>query len=395
MGCISSAGESVDDLWNSLIKQKDNSADVDLSSWPSKAKEFWADKEETPRACKFIPNTESVKTELVNNLVKSFDQMKIETPLKKLGIILASTKGIIEDFIWNEEKYRFFNNQNIDPLSPILESFINNISCRSLEENESELKHEIVKSICISNACASSHAAVYLANTWLKNNTCENVLILACDYIGPFIMTGFKTLKALTTSKVKPFDKNRDGLQLGEACGSLLLSTRPSVGKIQYKITSVDIENESFAVTRPSEEGRGLYNVVKNVIEKKKNKPNVIIAHGTATPTNDQIEYNVYSTLFNNSTVITATKWSVGHCLGASGLIDMIAACKILSTSKVFPIGNTAELEHENICPEKKMAPSILLNETIENMDINSVLISSLGFGGTHGALVLDKEIQN
>ena len=131
---------------------------------------------------------------------------------------------------------------------------------------------------------------------------------------------------------------------------------------------------EGFAITRASEQGRGLKACIEN-----RALPDLIIAHGTGTPLNDRVEDLVFSECFPRQTLVTGTKWSIGHCLGASGAIDTIAAAECLRRQHIFGIANTKEVD--------PLMQSQFLLETREAKDLKRVLVSSLGFGGINAAL--------
>ena len=121
------------------------------------------------------------------------------------------------------------------------------------------------------------------------------------------------------------------------------------------------------------------------VLQKK--VPDIIIAHGTGTIANDIIEDTVISALFSNKDhrpYVTGTKWCIGHTLGASGCMDLIAACKILSNQICFGIANSNNLDHS------MKANYIIGNSQLKPAyKISSVLVNSLGFGGYHASMMV------
>ncbi len=110
--------------------------------------------------------------------------------------------------------------------------------------------------------------------------------------------------------------------------------------------------------------------------------PDVIIAHGTATVSNDEVEDSVFSTAFPNGVPVTCTKWSIGHTLGASAAMDIIAGCMMLKHRAVFGIATTSRLD-----PSFKS--TYLIHGSDRKFSPQNILISSLGFGGVHGAVFL------
>jgi 3-oxoacyl-[acyl-carrier-protein] synthase-1 len=369
-GICTSTSANSREFTTSLFNGVKGSRPVDISKWPVKAKGFWNDQEKLPLACLMNKKENVSIADLISDrLLKSFhDITNFEEIIKtkNLGVIFASTKGSAEDIVWKEETLT--NGEEIDPLRNVLDKFL----------EKSGLAH-VEQKTCVSNSCASSHAALYMAKNWIEAKYCEKVLVVASDYIGPFIMTGFKTLRALSETTCLPFSENRDGLVLGEAACSMLLSAMPG----EFEIKNISIKNEAHTVTAPSNEGRGLYDCVKDVTNSE--IIDLVIAHGTGTVANDKVEDAVFSRLETDTDQhfpVTATKWSVGHTLGASGLVDAIAALSCMKENRVYGIkgfGNENELKCKNY-----------LSENVESI-LNTVLITSLGFGGTNGALVIKR----
>ena len=380
VGLISSAGIGCAKFWDALKNKTDLSGIVSINDWPKKAKTYWNNiSKELPRACLFPKDIRqnfhdnSVKNFLTKLFLNERKRKEFDNLVKdsSLGIIFTSSKGNTEDYIWNEN-FKISIGFSKDPYQDILNHFI----------NLSGLKPK--RTLTVSNACTSSHTGVFLAKEWLDLKVVDKVLILSGDFIGPFIVCGFSSLRSLTQTKNKPFDQKRDGLQLGEAAGLILLERTSQINSGSVTIEEAFLSNEGHAVTRPSESGTSLKKVCEKVIDFE-NPPEVVIAHGTGTKANDKVEDNVFHEVFKNSPppIITSTKGSVGHCLGASGSIDIIGGHYILKKQEVFPLTNTKEIDSSfknNYLCEDNMNPK---------QKINSILITSLGFGGINAALVL------
>lgn len=285
---------------------------------------------------------------------------------KKIGLIFGSTKGLIEDYVWEEDFQT-----HCDPFSPIVEDF------------EEAVGISFSQTAIISNACTSSHGALELAQRWLERKSCDEVLVLAGDLIGPFTLKGFTTLRALSPKGIaRPFDINRDGLILGDGLAAVRLSREKQDSP--YKLQSVFSLCEGISATRPDVSGKNLATCYQKVLSRR---PELVITHGTGTQYNDQTESQALSQIFNKKDLphITCSKWSIGHTLGASGLIDLCLALKSME-HQATPGIKTLERSDLAIAPA-------LLNKAQE-LPIESVLISSLGFGGMCSALEVRRELQ-
>lgn len=376
--CSTSISSNKEELWNALRLQETGIKDLEISSWPRKVKEYWSTQEHSPRACKFKTQTESsIREELACRLELSYQNATANMIVEKtsrIGIIYSSTKGAIEDFIWEEsleEKLSNFCQDFSDPLEMVLETFIEKIKVKNISVKQ-----------CVSNACASTHAALNLGKLWLDNDLCDQVIVLAADYVGPFIQTGFKSLKALCAKDCRPFQDDRDGLILGEASVCVVLSHNES----KYELKDVSIYNEAHAVTSPSPDGQGLFKCIDSVL-KGEEFPELVFAHGTGTIANDFTEDRVLfniSEKYNEKFYVTASKWSVGHCLGASGGVDLILALSSLENNEAIGIKSNTPFQ------EKNKLDHYLYNE-VKPLKLNNILINSLGFGGTNGAILVGR----
>lgn len=378
-GCNSAAGQGVKDLWHSLVNGTDNATGFCYDDWPDHVRAYWNQLGYRTHKAYFFrskrPPEISCADFMVEQLLASFAEAKEMAscsflPNEKIGIILASTKGCVEDYVWKLKEADNVTLQE-DLLALLLQKFI----------TRSELKPQ--RALCVSNACASSHGAMAVARHWLTNNLVDKVLVVAADIVGPFILTGFASLRSLSLTAMRPFSAVRDGLRVGEAATAIILGRVEGALDAHAVIESVALDSEGHAVTRPSTDGGSLKRACATVL--KHTTPNLIIAHGTATQVNDKVEDEVIAELFSEQStpVVTAAKWCVGHTMGASGSIDLIAGCEILKNKKVFSLPQGTRID-------SALKASYVVESHVA--DVERILITSLGFGGYHGALMLAKK---
>ncbi len=352
-GCSTAAGSTTSDLMASLFGGIDHSKEMLGLAGPGRKCEWKEDNKASTHHERILKHLSTAARECLSQIgLSSLEDVS------GLGLIFCSTKGELEDHVWKKIPFA-------DPYSPILNDFI----------LEFFPKNSLTRTLSLSCACSSSHAAIALAAKWLDAQIAERVLILSADEIGDFISKGFASLSALAANRVTPFGKDREGLQLGEAAAAILISKKAPKHSEAIAIHDPKFMAEGFAVTRASEEGRGLDACIQN-----RKAPDLIIAHATGTPPNDRIEDFVFSKNFPSRPLVTGTKWSIGHSLGASGAIDVIAASECLKQQRAFGIANTQELD-----PQIKS--QILLRT--DKRPLKNILVSSLGFGGVNAALEL------
>jgi hypothetical protein len=370
-GCSTAAGPGKKMLWSQLTEGRAQTTTVSELPWN------WQRKDHDPLPAYGIHWRSDLSTQLSHRqrlqefFRESWQDLCDSSPQNigtlsqgRVGVILASTKGFTEDVIWNKAS-------TVNTFDPLLDDF----------QDISKIKP--AKISVVSSACASSTAAIKLAQAWLTAKSVDHVLVVGADTVGEFVLRGFHSLQALTSeAQAKPFDKTRSGLQLGEGAAVLWLSNS---SESDLKITGVGLHGEGVAATRPDSKGRSLYHALNEALGKNK-KPELIVAHGTGTVLNDATEDLVFNALYNYETApwITGCKWSIGHTLGASSAIDLIAAAESLRKQFLFPL---AFLETPD--PEFKgryVLPTTPLSLLKTN---SSALVSSLGFGGIHAGVVV------
>ncbi len=369
--CMTSAGNDFEKLMAALYSGFDNSSVVDRGGGKVcflKGRSLTS----TNYKDQFVLHLSELTQNIFSRLATDFIA---ELRSQRVGVIFCSTKGNVEDYIWQEAKYPAHE----DPYDSILQNFIG----QNLEINFSF-------SCTLSNACSSSHVGLEYAQQLFRNDRLDHVLIIAGDLIGPFVYKGFNSLKLLTHTSNAPFDQSRDGLQLGDGFAAMLLSKKNQKTD-SFRIDGVASETEGGLITRPSFNGDGLLKALQKAISShsEPRTPDFVVAHGTGTTFNDFTEDAALSRFFTteNKPIVTGTKWCVGHTLGASGLIDIISACEVIKRQKLFCL-------HRTLHVDRNLKMNYLLNANrnrYDNIYLQQALITSLGFGGVHAALTLSR----
>lgn len=372
-GCSSSAGPSTQHFWKRLVSTPITSEVTQNRSFPNKK----------PSSSVLELLTKNLMIAWRDCLGKLDPKVVSEVRAsRRVGVILASTKGCVDDFVWDMAWDPVKKGTlKTDTITPVLEAFL------KVSEIDSE------ETICISNACASSLSAVFLAREWLAQDRVDYVLVLAADYVGDFVTKGFGSLKALTQTTCKPFSFDRDGLWLGDAATAILLTHKTIAGfefefEFEFEIEGISTNTEGYAVTKPDQSGESLRRVCQDVMIQAPN-PDLIIAHGTGTQINDLVEDSVFYSLFGRETPVTCTKWSIGHTLGASASMDIIAACEALKRKHLFRIETTQTIDlafkARYLTPDAEFSG-------LAPFYGKSILVTSLGFGGIHSAILIRKQ---
>ncbi len=298
---------------------------------------------------------------LLLSVKKANDEAKIDLRDKNTLFILSTTKGNISYLSddMDEKVYLWHSAQKVT-------SFFGN-------ENEP---------LVISNACISGAAAQVEALRLIDNGYYENCVVVGGELLSKFIISGFQSFKALSQEQCQPFDKNRHGLNLGEAAATIIYSKE---NKTNSKITLLKgaIRNDARHISAPSIEAEGLYNCLVAITEDvDKNDIAFVNAHGTATIYNDEMEALALNRIAMQHIPTNSLKAHFGHTLGAAGLLESVISMQALQDGIVLKSTNCKEVgaKHEINVAQETM-------RTDKNMFVKMVS----GFGGSNAALVFKK----
>ena len=193
--------------------------------------------------------------------------------------------------------------------------------------------------IVISNACISGANAIIAAQRALLSRKYKYVVVIGVDMLSRFIISGFQSFKALSQSECKPFDEKRDGLNIGEAAATIILTNKRK-SELQpgdVVLHAGAIRNDANHISGPSRTGEGACRALKNICSDINiNELAFINAHGTATPYNDEMEAVAITRAGLQHVPVTCLKGYFGHTLGAAGVIESIITTRSLKERLVL-----------------------------------------------------------
>jgi 3-oxoacyl-[acyl-carrier-protein] synthase II len=218
----------------------------------------------------------------------------------------------------------------------------------------------------------------------------RRVLCGGYDVISEMVFVGFDTLQASTPERIRPFDKARSGLVLGEGAAILALEEMESAiargAPILAEITGYGISTDNHHLTQPNPSGIGPRQAMERALADAGRTPgevDYINAHGTATAFNDATEGLAIAQLFGDRVPVSSTKSMMGHSLGAAGAIEAVFSVLALRGQFLPPNINYAE-------PDPAWALNVVANQAQE-AQVRCVVSNSFGFGGTNASIVLEK----
>lgn len=237
----------------------------------------------------------------------------------------------------------------------------------------------------ISNACISGVSALIVAKRWIESGRYKRVIVAGGDILSHFITSGFLSFRSVSEHPCRPYDIQRDGLSLGEACGAVLLEIQ---GKIQGNASPIilsggAISNDANHISGPSRTGDGLALAINQAMEEAGALPediSFINAHGTATIYNDEMESKAIHLAGLAAVPVNSLKPYFGHTLGASGIIETILCIEQLKEGRYY-----GTLGYETL----GVPMPITVYATHQPMPMKCCIKTASGFGGCNAALVL------
>jgi 3-oxoacyl-[acyl-carrier-protein] synthase-1 len=179
--------------------------------------------------------------------------------------------------------------------------------------------------LVVSNACISGSLAIITGMRFIQSGKYDNVVVAGADVITKFILSGFKSFQALSNSICKPFDAARDGINLGEAAATVVLSSTKK-NNDDIRVVSGAISNDANHISGPSRTGNELYQCIATAMNDgglSKDDIDFISAHGTATMYNDEMEAKAIALAGLTAPPVNSLKAFYGHTLGAAVWLNL------------------------------------------------------------------------
>ncbi|MFQ5900279.1 MAG: beta-ketoacyl-[acyl-carrier-protein] synthase family protein [Thermodesulfobacteriota bacterium] len=244
--------------------------------------------------------------------------------------------------------------------------------------------------ITVSTACASGTDAIGIAYRKILLGKADIMIAGGVDVLSKFAFSGFNTLQAMTRDKVRPFDKRRDGLALGEGAAFLVLENEDSALRrkvnIHGRILGYASRGDAHHLTGPDREGKGLSEAIRVSMREAGLGPSqvdYINAHGTGTVYNDAMETKAIKSVFGRDAYnipINSIKAMIGHTFGAAGAIEAVVCLLAIRDGAIPPTINYKEMDPE--CDLDYVPNEVRRHRT------KTAISLSAGFGGQDAAIV-------
>ena len=251
-----------------------------------------------------------------------------------------------------------------------------------------EYKGHFQMTSTISTACSSAANAIILGANLIKNGSAEIAVVGGTECLSKFHLNGFNTLMILDHEPCKPFDAQRNGLNLGEGAAYLVIETEESAirrnAPILCELSGYGNSCDAFHQTATSPNGEGPYLAMLKALESSGLKPediDYINAHGTGTPNNDECEGIAMMRVFSDQMPpVSSTKAYTGHTTSAAGSVESVIS--ILALQHQFIPAN---LHYNSPAEGHNFKP---VTEVKEHVPLRHVLTNSFGFGGNDSSCI-------
>ncbi|HEX4878085.1 MAG TPA: beta-ketoacyl-ACP synthase II [Chitinophagaceae bacterium] len=407
MGAITPLGNTIDEYWNGLVNGVSGADMITL---------FDASKFRTKFACEvkgfdpvqFLDRKEARKIDRFTQfaLVVS-DQAMADAGLNKdninpdrVGVVFASGIGGLITF--QHEVTDFARGDGTPRFNPFfIPKMILDIAAGQIS-----MRHNLRgPNFAVVSACASSTNAIMDAFNLIRLGKSDIILTGGSEaVISEAGVGGFNAMKAMSErnddpkTASRPYDKDRDGFVMGEACGILVLEelehAKARGARIYCEVAGCGATADAHHITAPHPDGLGAKNVMLSALDDAGMDPaeiDYINTHGTSTPIGDGAEVKAITQVFGEHAYklnISATKSMTGHCLGAAGVIEAIASIKAVMHDVVPPTIN-----HFTDDPELEPGLNFTFNKA-QQREVRAALSNTFGFGG-HNACVIVKKFRS
>lgn len=297
-----------------------------------------------------------------------------------IGLVIASAKGNISLLEGHSAEWAEFHEETCEVMdsSLLLGPMARRIASRfGINADDT---------FVVSNACISGITAVAVARRLILSGRYKEMIVVGVDTQNRFITSGFASFKSLSDDVCRPYDESRCGLNLGEACGAMLLTTEGE----GVCISGAALTDDANHISGPSRTGDGLYFAMRKAMsEAGADNVDMLQMHGTATAYNDEMESKACSLAGLQNVPAQSLKPYFGHTMGASGVIETIIAAEEL---RERILAGTPGFE--------TLGVPMPLNISRSNVELPSgkplrALKTASGFGGTNAALLLEYSPQD
>ena len=401
MGMVSPLGNTVDETWGNILEGKSGVATIEAFDVSGLGTQFAASVKNLD-VSEYYSAKDAKRQDLFiqYGLVAGIQAIQhagleiTEEQADRVGVAIGSGIGGLPNIESNRDLYRDKGPKRISPF------FIPGSIVNMIAGNLSIIYGYRGPNIAIATACTTGTHNIGMAARMISYGDADVMIAggaeMATSELG---VAGFGAARALSTrnddpqAASRPWDRDRDGFVLGDGAGAMVLEeyefAKARGANILAELTGFGMSADAFHMTSPPENGRGAAAAMKSAIADAGINPDqmdYINAHGTSTPAGDIAESQAAESVFGDHAkklVMSSTKSSIGHLLGAAGAVEAIFCIKALIDQVAPP---TINLDN----PDEGCHLDYVAN-TARNLKLDTVISNSFGFGGTNGSVIFSK----
>jgi len=308
-----------------------------------------------------------------------------------IGIAMGSGIGGIKTIEDNHNKFLAGGPRKVSPF------FIPGSIINMTSGYVSIMQHITGPNVSIVTACATSAHCIGFAGRMIEHGDADVMLAGGSEYATtPAAMGGFCSANAMSTRNddptraSRPYDIDRDGFVLSNGAGCVVLEelehAKARGATIYAELIGFGMSGDAFHITTPPADGEGARKAMAAAIRDAGLDPSdidYVNSHGTSTPAGDVSESIGIRRAFGDAAdrlMVSSTKSTTGHMLGAAGVAEGIFCVQALNNQVVPP---TSNLDNQDPACDLDCVPN-----DARDAKIRTALSNSFGFGGTNGSLI-------
>ncbi len=402
MGCVSSLGNSPDELWTNLLAGKSGVSNIirfDTSDYGvhfgSEVKVFDASPYYSERDAKRYSRSiqyavHAAETALKNAGIEDSHSVDIT----RAGVMITSGIGGMDTYYETSVALGTRGPRRVSP-------FFIPMAIVNMVPGEVAIRVGWMgPNWAPVSACASSNHSIISAADQIRLGRADIMLAGGAEEaVCPVGLGGFAAMKALSTrndspeTASRPFDVDRDGFVVGEGAGVLVLESlshaKKRGAKILARIAGSGVSADAYHISAPREDGAGVALAINMAIRDAQidiAQIGYVNTHGTSTPRGDIAECTAVYKAFGGKTdhvKINSTKSMVGHMLGAASAVEAIVTIKSLVEQKIHMTANVFHKDpeiHFDVCDKGSV-----------NQSMEYAMSNSFGFGGHNSVVIFGK----
>jgi len=386
LGCLAAGGAGLEEAWAGMLAGRVACGPpARFAVAPGRRSPVFEIGPGAPASTIFPPDPDADRTFclrfLGTALAEAFGQAGIRPAgLRglRVGICLGTTVGCTLN---DEEFYRIYKRGGPPGLTAIRRFLASNPAV--FLSRELGLRGPVAT---VANACASGTDAIGQAAAWIAEGLCDMAVAGGVDELSRIPYLGFSSLLNTSESPCRPFDSARDGLNLGEGAGILILEAADEARRRGAAplalVGGYGSSADAHHVTAPHPEGAGLERAIRQALAGRDPSAVAFVnAHGTATVPNDAVEGTVLARVFGPDVTVVGTKGYTGHALGAAGALEAVFTVQGLRTGALPATAGFRDAD-----PACRVVPTRKPTEVRRTCAVST----SLAFGGSNSAILFE-----